>query len=84
MEVKVIWAVLQADATLDDTAAKSGFLQWALDLPAGVSARDEAERALREVPDGELTESATAFQELLEACRWQVLSPRRRRRRVVH
>lgn len=82
MEGKRIFTALQSDAALTDAAARSGFLEWILGLPEGVSAKREAMRLLQELPDGEMTVSAEAFKGYLEACLWDVAAPRRRRRRA--
>lgn len=84
MEAKKIMAALQDNAELGEQAARAGFLQWMLTLPDGVSMRDEAKRALVDLPDAHLNPSALAFRECLEACTWPVTTPRRRGRRAVH
>jgi len=84
MEGKQIFNALQRDAELTDTAAKSGFLQWVLGLPDGVSTRSEAMRVLQDLPDEEMTPSAEAFRGYLQACGWSGSIPKRRRRRRMN
>ena len=84
MEVKEIWAVLQRDPKLGETAARMEFLRWVLGLPEGVSAREAAVQGLDDLPDRARTRSAEVFRDCLVSCSWPVNSGRRGRRRMVH
>lgn len=84
MSAYQIFSVLQADPSLDETAARAGFFQWVLELPDETSHREAARQALAELPTEGLNRSAEAFRQQLQECLLEYVPARSRRNRRMH